>query len=270
MAFLGRVWRGYVALLQRRPYATNIATAGVIGGAGDILAQRIEWWRAKAVAREEIEGRVASSLAAHGDSARADAERDGLLRRVEQRERQLAEAAGAWPHWLNAQRVGVVSLWGFTFGGAPMVAWYRALDRMVPVHPPTLRSVLTKVVVNQTTASPVMNSLFFGFVIFWGRVVGLDTGLARKKGAGAEEEQQLLSVSEALLQWKEKLRQELWPTTVRAGMAWGPAHVVNFFFVPGQFRVLFLSCGLVFWTAYLSIVGHKTDDDEHTALVEER
>lgn len=39
---LGRIWRAYSAQLQKRPLLVNMATASVLAGTGDMLAQKVE------------------------------------------------------------------------------------------------------------------------------------------------------------------------------------------------------------------------------------
>jgi hypothetical protein len=39
---IARLWTSYLSLLQARPVPTNMATAGVVGACGDVLAQCIE------------------------------------------------------------------------------------------------------------------------------------------------------------------------------------------------------------------------------------
>jgi hypothetical protein len=128
-----------------------------------------------------------------------------------------------------------VGLWGLTGGGVPMVFWFKFLDARWP-GPPTFRKVISKVLVNQICAAPIMNSLFFGF-----------TELMHSGHDGV------------LSRWKTKLERDLWPTIQRSFAFWAPAHVFNFIFVKPTYRVLYLSVGLVGWTAYLSITAYKKD-----------
>ncbi len=88
-------------------------------------------------------------------------------------------------------------------------------------------------------AAPVMNSLFFGF-----------TELMHNGRSGV------------LMRWRAKLQIELWPTIKRSFAFWGPMHIFNFYFVPAHLRVLYLSVGLVGWTAYISNRAHDVIEEK--------
>lgn len=139
-----------------------------------------------------------------------------------------------------------------------------------------------------------MNGSFFGWLIAWESVAqqhGLSTGLVHAKpvaggdaggaSAGGNDAGEVRgdddgadadgAVKTVLYQWGAKLRHDFVPTTLRSCAFWAPMHVLNFLWVPPHFRVLFLSTGLVGWTAYLSIVGHRggpeTEEDGLAAPV---
>jgi protein Mpv17 len=53
-----------------------------------------------------------------------------------------------------------------------------------------------------------------------------------------------------------EIRQKLWPTMLRNWQLWPFAGLINFKFVPGQFRILFVCSVSVVWNTYLSTVGN--------------
>jgi protein Mpv17 len=119
-----------------------------------------------------------------------------------------------------------------------MYYWFGFLDRWGTIVGKPALSVARRVGLNQVTMAPAMNSLFFGYVL------ATDGGNNR-------------SLARFLERWREKLQLDFWPTTLRSCLIWTPAHIVNFYFVPGHLRVLYLSTGLAAWTCYLSLVGHR-------------
>ena len=57
---------------------------------------------------------------------------------------------------------------------------------------------------------------------------------------------------------QDKLSQDLVPTMVNGWKFWVPAASVNFYAIPLQWQVLYMSgCG-VLWTAYLSFVSYNS------------
>jgi protein Mpv17 len=197
---------------------TNTITAGVIGFLGDRLAVQV------------------SKAGIRHDESDVDVD-DGLYR-------SLSMAA-----------------WGSVVSGPSQFAWFSFLDKLIP--PPTstsgkeLLKVFGKIAVNQFTMAPLMNALFYGWVV---------GSVAAKHAVYNEAGEPVGTVSDALAAirdpstaetWMEKLQKEMIPTTLRSVGFWFPAHAINFWFVPPQFRVLYASCGLVVWTSYLSWVGHS-------------
>jgi hypothetical protein len=65
-------------------------------------------------------------------------------------------------------------------------------------------------------------------------------------------------------QWINKLQNDFLETQQTSVCVWGCAQTINFLFLPTHTRVLFTSFVSVFWSAYLSFIGHRDahDDDD--------
>ena len=117
--------------------------------------------------------------------------------------------------------------------------WFRWLDKTFVVSQ-TREGFLTlvkKITFHLSTFAPTINSFFYGWII-----------LCR----GADIDGKSL-----LQQWKEKLSNDLLETQKSSVKLWGVAHIFNFLFLPTHTRVLFNSVVSVFWTIYISLMGHR-------------
>ena len=151
---------------------------------------------------------------------------DALAQYLEQREQQRPASAVAW----DPERTARMFCWGATWMGAPMSVYYRWLvarfgERVAP-----------KLLVNQLGMAPLTNALFFSY-------------------------QEALKPETALATWAERyttrMANEFPAVTGYSMLCWIPAQYVNFSYVPLHLRPLYLNTGMVLWTAYLSIAGHR-------------
>lgn len=55
----------------------------------------------------------------------------------------------------------------------------------------------------------------------------------------------------------EKVKRDLWPTMVNGWKFWVPAASINFYFIPLQHQVLYMSSCGVLWSAYLSYSSYN-------------
>ena len=73
--------------------------------------------------------------------------------------------------------------------------------------------------------------------------------------------QEALKPETALATWAERyttrMANEFPAVTGYSMLCWIPAQYVNFSYVPLHLRPLYLNTGMVLWTAYLSIAGHR-------------
>jgi len=123
----------------------------------------------------------------------------------------------------------------FFLGGvlvAPVLhVWYGALFRWFPS--PSIRGVLTRVVLDQAVFAPIFCGVFF-------------TAIFATEGR--------------LDQLENHLRENYVDAVKVNWMMWIPAQIINFKFVPPQLQVLFANFVALFWNSYLSWSGHK---DQH-------
>ena len=130
--------------------------------------------------------------------------------------------------------------WGLTFNGFICYHWFRFLDRLFPPHKNTLPRVLLKITVNQLVLAPTANGAFFAFAV------------ARRHDLWDPEARRRM--------WHElfaKFRSDLLRLCVQSTCFWGPAHIINFLYVPPPLRILYVSVSFFVWTVWLSIIGHR-------------
>ncbi|PSC75706.1 PXMP2 4 family 4 [Micractinium conductrix] len=128
----------------------------------------------------------------------------------------------------DAARAARMGSFGLLFYGPYQYFWYRALDRSFPGR--SLVNFASKVTLNQLALAPVTITMAFALnLAFQGQLGALPA----------------------------KLRADFLPTMKNGWKFWIPAASVNFFFMPLQYQVLYMStCGML-WTGYLSYAGAK-------------
>jgi protein Mpv17 len=107
--------------------------------------------------------------------------------------------------------------------------WYGALARRFPGA--TTRSFLAKVTLNQVVLGPLVLCTAFTWNL------GLQGHIAQVPG---------------------KIRRDLVGSQVNGWKFWVPAASVNFYAVPLQFQVLFMSACSIAWTAYISFATYNS------------
>ena len=149
-------------------------------------------------------------------------------------------SVNAWPRKLrhaskpalappDAARTARMASFGLAFYGPLQHFWYAFLDQRFPLktHVPHF---LAKVGLNQVVLGPVViSSLFAWDLILQGR---------RAEVPG-------------------KVRADLATTAVNGWKFWVPASAVNFYAVPLQYQVLYMSCAGLVWSTYLSYSSNK-------------
>jgi hypothetical protein len=148
--------------------------------------------------------------------------------------------------WLpDAYRLATMTLYGTIMGGHIFSLWYRWLDRTWIGT--SARVVATKVILNQLTMAPINNSCLYGWIQLTDPNAS-QHGLTRPDGAPA------VTFGE---RWYAKLYNDLPRTTVGSLLFWGPYQTINFRFVPSPYRVLYQSGGVLAWTIWVNLIGHK-------------
>jgi len=59
-------------------------------------------------------------------------------------------------------------------------------------------------------------------------------------------------------QWREHIIHDATAVSIRSFFILGPPQIINQSFVPVQYRAIFQSCMIIFWSSYLSIVSHSS------------
>jgi len=146
------------------------------------------------------------------------------------------------------RNVTVSTYWGLS--AIPTYFWFLWLDKCFPINKISYRSICIlgkKLSTHLCIFSPIMNACFYGWLI-----------LKARNSAGYENRQSSFR-SSFWNEWKAKLKTDLLDTQKNSVMVWGAAQTFNFLFLLTHTRVLFNSVVSVFWTAYVSIVGHRKD-----------
>ncbi|CAL5224464.1 g7155 [Coccomyxa viridis] len=144
----------------------------------------------------------------------------GLIRRHQSRAR-------ATPQSFDAVRAARMGGYGFCFYGPYQHFWYGQLDKFFPTR--SLAHFGSKVLLNQVALGPVILSS----VLLWN-----------------------FALTRQLEKLPNKMQRDFVPTLINGWKFWVPASVVNFWVVPLQYRVLWMStCGL-FWAGYLSYTSN--------------
>ncbi|XP_050226310.1 uncharacterized protein LOC126676199 [Mercurialis annua] len=127
--------------------------------------------------------------------------------------------------WLRALRM---TSYGFLLYGPGSYAWYQHLDRCLPRQ--SVKNVMLKVLLNQIVLGPCVIAVIFAWNNLW---------------------QGKLSMLPA------KYKKDALPTLFYGFRFWIPVSVLNFWVVPLQARVAFMSMGSIFWNFCLSSTMNK-------------
>mmetsp|Transcript_33861 Transcript_33861/g.74084 ORF Transcript_33861/g.74084 Transcript_33861/m.74084 type:complete len:267 (+) Transcript_33861:400-1200(+) len=236
------LWDSYTRALVHYPKLSNALTAGGIFLTSDAIAQKIERAREPEDASPMYSNIARSTQSASPSSHRAPPTNE------------LQTTGSAWETHLvwDLKRSASAGFWGVFWTGAPMVVWFAKLEKWFPGT--AMKSVVTKVALNQLTAAPVSNAMFFGWCQ-WCKA------------------EQFPSTEGLLGRWQGKLDADLLETTQRSLLVWTPLHLFNFAFIPKHLRVLYLSGGLFCWTIYLSMTANREVEenrvDNHFRWTEE-
>lgn len=128
-------------------------------------------------------------------------------------------------NWLRALRM--VS-YGFLLYGPGSYVWYQYLDRCMPKQ--TAQNVLIKVVLNQIVLGPSVIAVVFAWNNLW---------------------------QGKLSELPNKYQKDALRTLLFGFRFWIPVSVVNFWAIPLQARVAFMSLNSIFWNFYLSSTMNK-------------
>ncbi|KAK6259321.1 hypothetical protein SCA6_013795 [Theobroma cacao] len=118
--------------------------------------------------------------------------------------------------------------YGFLFYGPGSYAWYKYLDYCLPHQ--TAQNLMLKVLLNQIVLGPCVITVVFAWNNLW---------LGK------------------LSQLPNKYQKDAFPTLFYGFRFWIPVSMLNFWVVPLQARVAFMSTGSIFWNFFLSSTMSK-------------
>jgi Mpv17 / PMP22 family len=210
---LSKLTAEYVKSLQTRPFVTNIATASSLSVLSDSISQHFE--RSKAA--------------------------DGSSTGVVDSGKQSGSATVSRKPGHSFYRSLCMSIYGAVVYGWLIIYWFKFLNWLVPVEGMTMLKALKKVFINQLVMSPLLNSLFFTYVIFTRDLVS--------------------PIKDKIATWKLKMQRDLVPTMARSCVYWGIAQFINFYYISvlygKEFQLLYTNTAFVLWTTYVSYIGYR-------------
>ncbi|XP_077227927.1 peroxisomal membrane 22 kDa (Mpv17/PMP22) family protein [Tasmannia lanceolata] len=168
---------------------------------------------------------TAASLAVVGDTIAQARDRWKLMDRSKSTNNDIMSTLLSNYDWLRGLRM---ASYGFLLYGPGSYVWYQFLDRSLPK--PTFENLALKVLLNQIALGPCVIAVVFAWNNLW-------------KGK--------LSELPAMYQ-KDAL-----PTLLYGFRFWIPVSILNFWVVPLQARVAFMSTCAIFWNFYLSSTMSK-------------
>ncbi len=123
---------------------------------------------------------------------------------------------------------------GFLIHGPIGHHFYARLDGLLPGT--SAVTVAKKVLIDQVFWNPTFALLFFGYLN--------------------------LTEGKSLEQYRRKVEADLGTAVMGSWAVWGPAHTVNFRFVPPSQRLLYINCVQVWYNVFLSFLGNKGVEKE--------
>jgi len=128
---------------------------------------------------------------------------------------------------LDLARVVKFSSFGFLVHGTTCHFFYNYLDQIVPGT--DAKPVATKVAIEQIVWNPIFGCLFFAYLTLY------DGG----------------SIPQALL----RIQQSLATQVTGSWGFWGPAHAINFRYIPTEQRLLYINLLQIFYNVFLSVIS---------------
>ncbi|XP_010242122.1 PREDICTED: protein Mpv17 [Nelumbo nucifera] len=169
---------------------------------------------------------TAASLALTGDTiAQASARWRALDRTAKSTKKDVISSIFSSHDWLRALRM---ASYGFLLYGPGSYAWYQFLDHSLPKQ--TVENLLLKVLLNQIVLGPCVIAVVFAWNNLW---------------------------QNKLSELPRKYQKDALPTLFYGFRFWIPASILNFWVIPLQARVAFMSTCSIFWNFYLSSTMSK-------------
>ena len=149
---------------------------------------------------------------------------------VQSTERYLAKDTETQTKTHDWKRTGRMCIVGVMLG--PIChGWYTFLDKILPLR--TTTAVGKKILLDQIVASPAMAFTFF-------------IGAGTLEGGPFQEN-------------VKEFKGKFWTVYKADWSLWPPAQFVNFYFVPSQYRVIYVSFVTLVWNTFLSYMKHQEE-----------
>ena len=137
-----------------------------------------------------------------------------------------------------------MGIYGAAFVAPVAHNWLKLLERMVPITPSStyrFPRVMGKVAIDLTVIGPLFVT---GFLLVRGLLSSLP-----------------------FLEIKQGIEENFKPIYERNVVVWYPAQLINFYFVPLPFRVLYHNSVLFCWNTYLALAASRMYAEHHHHII---
>ena len=141
----------------------------------------------------------------------------------------LAQKAVEKKDEIDIMRTARMATFGLLWHGPSGHYFYGFLDKVLPGT--AMTTVFTKVGIDQAIWNPIFGVVFFSYLGF----------------AEGKKPDEIV----------EKIKADLPTAVVGSWSYWIPAHIVNFRFIPGEQRLLYINAMQIMYNIFLSFIGNK-------------
>jgi hypothetical protein len=251
-------------MLKARPLQTNVGSAFILMGIGDVAAQKIELNQAPSPILQQPTLQRTLSFRYYNSSLpdqEEEEEEDVIETRQDIIRERLHDQWRSFNHWtrsLDFFRTCTMAVWAGGFHTPFFVSLFKVYDRY-PMNVP-MRVCCTFL------ASIPTNALFFVYGSF---VQHVTNWIALIRAWKAEVKEATLvdilvdvpfDVEMIVAKTRLKLDNEFYRVMVVSAGVWIPINIVNFSLMPPHLRPLTLMVCSVFWNCYLSLAQHRDEE----------